>query len=48
MRKWNWLAVLAVAALSLGTAWAESRSCNPPICCPDGTPISCVPSSCAK
>jgi len=48
MRKWTWLAVLTVAALSLGTVWAESRSCNPPICCPDGTPITCVPSSCAK
>jgi hypothetical protein len=48
MRKWTWLAVLAVAVLSLGTVWAESRSCNPPTCCPDGKPISCVPSSCAK
>jgi hypothetical protein len=46
MRKWNWLAVLTVAALSLGTVWAESRTCNPPICCPDGTPSSCVPSDC--
>jgi hypothetical protein len=44
MRKWNWLAVLVVAALSLGTVWAESRSCNPPICCPD----ACVPNTCAK
>jgi hypothetical protein len=48
MRKWNWLAVLVVATLSLGMAWAESRSCNPPTCCPDGTPSSCVPSSCAR
>ncbi len=44
MRKWNWLAVLVVTALSLGTVWAESRTCNPPICCP----ADCVSSSCAK
>jgi len=43
MRKLTWLAVLAVAALSLGTAWAESRACCPPTCDP-----TCVPSSCAK
>jgi hypothetical protein len=51
MRKWNWLAVLAVAALSLGTVWAESRICDP-TCCPNGNPTSCapscVPSDCAK
>jgi hypothetical protein len=44
MRKWNWLAVLTVAALSLGTVWAESRSCDPPHC----DPSHCVPSNCAK
>ena len=44
MRKWNWLAVLVVTALSLGTVWAESRACNPPTCCP----ADCVPSSCTK
>jgi hypothetical protein len=44
MRKWNWLAVLVVTALSLGTVWAESRSCNPPIC----DPSHCVPSTCVK
>ena len=44
MRKWTWLAVLAVAALSLGTVWAESRACDPTTC----DPSHCVPSSCAK
>ncbi len=44
MRKLTWLAVLAVAVLSLGAAWAESRACNPPTC----DPSHCVPSNCAK
>ena len=44
MRKLTWLVVLAVAALSLGAAWAESGLCNPPTC----DPRTCVPSNCAK
>ena len=44
MRKWTWLAVLAVALASIGTAWAESKACNPPVCCSS----SCDPASCEK
>jgi hypothetical protein len=44
MRKLTWLAVLAVAILSVGAAWAESRACDPPTC----DPSHCVPSNCAK
>jgi hypothetical protein len=44
MKKWNWLAVLVVTALSIGTIWAESRACDPRTC----DPTTCVPSNCAR
>jgi hypothetical protein len=42
MRKGTWLAVLFAGLLSLGAAWAKSKACNPPVCCPDGA-ASCCP-----
>ncbi|HKF44108.1 MAG TPA: hypothetical protein VKG01_13475 [Thermoanaerobaculia bacterium] len=32
MKRWSWLVILAIGALSLGTAYAESRACCPPPC----------------
>ena len=43
MRKWTWMAILGVAILSLGTAWAESRACTPHC-----DPTTCVPSACDR
>jgi hypothetical protein len=44
MRKWSWLVIVAMGVLSLGAAWAESRTVCPPTC----DPATCVPSDCAK
>jgi hypothetical protein len=47
MKRWSWLAILAIGFLSLGAAYAESRACTPN-CDQVCDPTTCVPSTCQK